>query len=70
MAALRAPSGTLAKGTLIEVRAQAANLKEGVTRWGALSPVNVAGARVEAPPNAPGAPSGVPASTDETQVTL
>lgn len=78
MAALRAPpistpaSGTLAKGTLVEVRAQAANLKEAVTRWGALSPVNddAAGARVEAPPNASGAPSGVAASTDETQVAL
>ena len=66
MAALRAAPYSLPAGALVAAQVQAANLKG----WGALSPLNTAGAVCETEPVAPAAPTRVEASTDDTRVTV
>lgn len=56
----------LSTGTLVEVKARAENIKG----YGAESPVNTAGTKVENVPVAPGACSRIEAQTDETKVTV
>lgn len=58
----------LAVGSLVVVRAKAANQKNGVEREGVLSDPNTLGAHIESKPIATGTMSVDSSSTDETQV--
>ena len=63
---LRVSPYSLSKGALVKAEVQALNAKG----WSGLSTLNTAGAVIETEPDAPGAPSRVEATTDETQVTV
>lgn len=66
MAVLRAAPYSLSQGTTVVAQGEAYNLKG----WSTISVANTGGAVVETEPVAPGAPTRVEATTDDTQVTV